>query len=51
MQRRSALYRIDPLTHEVQEFPVGAEVLGVAVDDDAASVWVYVGDPVLQAEG
>jgi class 3 adenylate cyclase/streptogramin lyase len=46
-----SLYRIDTSTLEVQEFPVGAEVLGVAVDDDAGSVWVYVGDPVGQAEG
>jgi class 3 adenylate cyclase/streptogramin lyase len=46
-----SLYRIEPLTLEVREFPVGAEVLGVAVDDDAGSVWVYVGDPVGRAEG
>jgi len=46
-----SLYRVDASTFEVQEFPVGAEVLGVAVDEDAGSVWVYVGDPVGQAEG
>lgn len=46
-----SLYRIEPSTLEVQEFPVGAEVLGVAVEDDADAVWVYVGDPIRPAEG
>lgn len=46
-----SLYRVDASTFEVQEFPVGAEVLGVAVDEEAGSVWVYVGGPVGQAEG
>ncbi len=46
-----SLYRVDASTFEVQEFPVGAEVLGVAVDEEAGSVWVYVGGPVAQAEG
>jgi hypothetical protein len=26
--------------------PVRAEVLGVAVDEDAESLWVYVGEPI-----
>lgn len=47
--RDGTLYRVDPSTLEVSTFSVGAEVLGVAVDDDAGSVWVYVGDPVGQA--
>lgn len=46
-----SLYQIEPSTLEVQEFPVGAEVLGVAVEDDADAVWVYVGDPIRPTEG
>jgi class 3 adenylate cyclase/streptogramin lyase len=46
-----SVYRVDASTLEVQEFPVGAEVLGVAVDDAAGSVWVYVGDAVGPAGG
>lgn len=41
-----SLYRVDAVTLEVQAFPIGAEVLGVAVDERAEAVWVYVGDPV-----
>ena len=49
--RDGTLFRVDPSTLDVSTFPVGAEVLGVAVDDDSGSVWVYVGDPVRPAEG
>jgi streptogramin lyase len=49
--RDGSLYRVDTGTLEVSTFPVGAEVLAVAVDDDDGSVWVYAGDPVRQAEG
>jgi hypothetical protein len=42
-----SLYRVDAVTLEVQAFPIGAEVLGVAVDERAEAVWVYVGDPVV----
>jgi hypothetical protein len=41
-----SLYRVDDVTHDVQVFPIGAEVLGVAVDERAEAVWVYVGAPV-----
>jgi DNA-binding beta-propeller fold protein YncE len=41
-----SLYRLDAVTLDVQAFPIGAEVLGVAVDERAEAVWVYVGDPV-----
>jgi class 3 adenylate cyclase/streptogramin lyase len=44
--RGGALYRVDASTLEVSTFPVGAEVLAVAVDDAEGSVWVYVGDPI-----
>jgi streptogramin lyase len=39
-----SLYRIDPLTREVQEFPIGPEVLGLAVVDESGSVWAYLGE-------
>ncbi len=38
-----SLYRVDALTLDVQEFPLGAEVLGVAVDEADGSIWVYLG--------
>jgi len=41
-----SLYRVDAVTLEVEEFPIDADVLAVAVDDAAGTVWVYVGDPV-----
>ena len=37
---------MDTTTLDVEKYPVGAEVLGVAVDERADAVWVYVGDPV-----
>jgi class 3 adenylate cyclase/streptogramin lyase len=43
------LHRIDASTLDSDEFRVGAEVLGVGVDDADDSVWVYVGDPVGRA--
>ncbi len=43
--RDGSLYRVDASTLQVTEVPVGAEVLGVAVDDDTGTVWVYVGAP------
>ncbi len=44
--RDGSVYRLNPSTLEVTPMPVGAEVLGVAVDEDAESVWVYVGEPI-----
>jgi DNA-binding beta-propeller fold protein YncE len=41
-----SLYRVDASTMAVEEFRIGAEVLGVAVDDGDGSVWIYAGDPV-----
>ena len=38
-----SLYRVDALTLDVEEFPRGAEVLGVAVDEADGSIWVYLG--------
>jgi hypothetical protein len=32
------------LTREVQEFPIGPEVLGVAVEEASGSVWFYLGE-------
>ena len=37
-----SLYRVDPLTLRVEEFPIGAAVLGVGVDESSGSVWVYL---------
>jgi streptogramin lyase len=44
--RDGSVYRLDPSTLDVTRMPVGAEVLGVAVDEDAESLWVYVGEPI-----
>jgi class 3 adenylate cyclase len=44
--RDGSLYRLDAVTLDVQAFPIGSEVLGVAVDERAEAVWVYVGAPV-----
>jgi class 3 adenylate cyclase/streptogramin lyase len=49
--RDGSLYRLDALTLDVREFPIGAEVLAVDVDDDADAVWVYLGKPVARAAG
>jgi class 3 adenylate cyclase/streptogramin lyase len=37
-----SLYRVDPSTLKVTEFPIGAGVLGVGVDGSGDSVWVYL---------
>lgn len=44
--REGSLYRVDDSTREVQEFPLGAEVLAVGVDEATDSVWVYLGRAV-----
>lgn len=41
--RDGSLYRVDASTRDVQEFPIGAEVLGVGVDEARDAVWVYLG--------
>jgi class 3 adenylate cyclase/streptogramin lyase len=46
-----SLYRVDELTLDVQEFPIGAEVLGVGVDEAAEAVWVYLGKTIAPAGG
>jgi streptogramin lyase len=46
-----SLYRVDALTLDVQEFPLGAEVLGVGVDENAGTVWVYLGKAIAPAGG
>ncbi|MGH2680033.1 MAG: adenylate/guanylate cyclase domain-containing protein [Actinomycetota bacterium] len=43
--RDGSLYRVDATTLEVREFPIGAEVLAVDVDEAEAALWVYVGKP------
>ena len=43
--RGGSLYRVDSLTLDVKEFPIGAQVLGVAVDEAAEEVWIYAGYP------
>jgi class 3 adenylate cyclase/streptogramin lyase len=44
--RDGSLYRVDVVTLGVKEFPIGAEVLAVDVDDAAEEVWVYVGEAI-----
>jgi class 3 adenylate cyclase/streptogramin lyase len=44
--RDGSLYRVDALTRDVREFPLGAEVLAVGVDEASGEVWVYLGRPV-----
>ena len=44
-----SLYRVDRVTLDVEEFPLGADVLAVGVDEAAETVWVYVGSPLGQA--
>ena len=38
-----SLYRVDASTLVVQEFPIGAEVSGVDVDEAGEELWVYLG--------
>jgi hypothetical protein len=37
---------VDTTTLDVEELPIGAEVLAVGVDEAIHAVWVYLGDPV-----
>ena len=46
-----SLYRVDPLTLRVEEFPSGAAVLGVGVDESSGSVWVYLDKRIEPAGG
>jgi hypothetical protein len=43
--RDGSVYGIDALTLEPTEIEVGAEVLGVDVDEDDGGLWVYMGRP------
>ncbi len=47
--RDGSIYRVDASSRDVQEFPVGAEVLAVGVDADTDAVWVYLGRPIRPA--
>jgi streptogramin lyase len=47
--RGGSLYRVDALTLDVREYPIGAEVLAVDVDDAAEAVWVYLGEAIDRA--
>jgi class 3 adenylate cyclase len=38
-----SLYRVDASTLVVEEFPIGAEVRGVDVDEAGEELWVYLG--------
>jgi class 3 adenylate cyclase/streptogramin lyase len=49
--RDGSLYRVDALTLEVREFPIGAELLAVDVDEAAEEVWVYLGEAIDRAAG
>ena len=37
-----SVYRVDPLTLDVKELPVGPPVRGIAVEESSGSVWVYL---------
>jgi streptogramin lyase len=41
------LFRIDQTTLKVVEFDIGAEVIGVAVDESEGTVWAYLGESTL----
>jgi hypothetical protein len=41
-----SLYRVDTTTLDVEELPLGAEVLAVGVDEATDAVWAYLGAPV-----
>jgi class 3 adenylate cyclase len=49
--RGGSLYRLDALTLDVLEFPIGAEVLALDVDETAEAVWVYVGEAIARTPG
>jgi hypothetical protein len=49
--RDGSLYRVDPLTLEVSELPVGSAVLGVGVEEASGSVWVYLDKTIAPAGG
>jgi class 3 adenylate cyclase/streptogramin lyase len=46
-----SLYRVDPPSLEVTDVPIGAEVLGVAIDADTELTWVYLGKAIAPADG
>jgi class 3 adenylate cyclase/streptogramin lyase len=41
-----SIYRVDTTTLDVEELPIGAQVLAVGVDETTEMVWAYVGSPV-----
>lgn len=49
--RGGSLYRVDDVTLDVREFPVGAEVLAVDVDEATEAVWVYLGKAIARTAG
>jgi len=49
--RDGSLYRVDPLTLEVTELPVGSAVVGVGVEEASGSVWVYLDKRIAPAGG
>ena len=44
-----SLYRVDPSTLRVTEFPIGAGVLGVGVEESSGAVWVYLDKKITPA--
>jgi class 3 adenylate cyclase len=46
-----SLYHVDPSTMQARRFSMGAEVIGVAVDDADGAVWVYLGEAVAESPG
>jgi class 3 adenylate cyclase/streptogramin lyase len=49
--RGGSLYRVDPLTLEVTELPIGAAVMGVGVEEASGSVWVYLDKRIAPTDG
>ena len=49
--RDGSLYRVDTSTRDVQEFPIGAEVLAVGVDEATDEVWVFLGKAIAPTGG
>ena len=43
--RDGSIYRVDAATLQVSSIAVGAEILGVKVDEATETIWVYTGDP------
>jgi hypothetical protein len=47
--RDGSLYRVDPLTLEVSELPVGSAVMAIGVEEASGSVWAYLDKKIASA--